>query len=44
VAKRRLYDIAKEKGLTNQELLDSLKSAGIYVKGVSSSVEEVDGP
>jgi translation initiation factor IF-2 len=42
VAKRRLYDIAKEKGLTNQELLDSLKSAGIYVKGVSSSVEEVD--
>ncbi len=42
MAKRRLYDIAKERGLTNQELLDSLKKAGIYVKGVSSSVEEVD--
>lgn len=42
MAKRRLYDIAKERGLTNQELLECLKGAGIYVKGVSSSVEEVD--
>ncbi|MCL5736185.1 MAG: translation initiation factor IF-2 N-terminal domain-containing protein, partial [Actinobacteria bacterium] len=42
MAKRRVYDIAKEKGLTNQELLERLRSAGLEVKSGVSSVEEAD--
>jgi translation initiation factor IF-2 len=42
VAKRRIYDIAKEKGLTNQELLERLNAAGLEVKSASSSVEEAE--
>jgi translation initiation factor IF-2 len=42
VAKRRVYDIAKEKGLTNQELVDRLRAAGLEVKSSVSSVEEAD--
>jgi translation initiation factor IF-2 len=40
VAKRRIYDIAKDKGLTSQELLERLVSAGLDVKTSASSVEE----
>ena len=42
MAKRRVYDIAKEKGLTNQELLERLRAAGLDVKSSVSSVEEAD--
>ncbi len=42
MAKRRVYDIAKEKGLTNQELVERLRAAGLEVKSSVSSVEEAD--
>jgi translation initiation factor IF-2 len=42
VTKRRVYDIAKEKGLTNQEVLDRLHAAGLDVKSSVSTVEEAD--
>jgi len=42
VARRRVYDIAKERGLTNQELLEHLRAAGLDVKSSVSSVEEAD--
>ncbi len=42
MAKRRVYDIAKEKGLTNQELLERLRAAGLEVKGSVSTVEETE--
>jgi translation initiation factor IF-2 len=42
VAKRRIYDIAKEKGLTSQELLERLQAAGLDAKTSASSVEEAD--
>lgn len=42
MAKRRIYDIAKEKGLTNQELVDLLRAAGLEVKGSVSTVEEAE--
>ncbi len=40
MAKRRIYDIAKEKGLASHELLERLQSAGLDVKTSASSVEE----
>jgi len=40
VAKRRIYDIAKEKGLTSRELLERLNAAGLEVKSSVSTVEE----
>jgi translation initiation factor IF-2 len=42
VAKRRVYDIAKERGLTNQELVERLRAAGVEVKAATSSVEQAD--
>jgi translation initiation factor IF-2 len=42
VAKRRIYEIAKDKGLTSQELLERLQSAGLDVKTSASSVEETE--
>jgi translation initiation factor IF-2 len=42
VAKRRVYDIAKDKGLTNQELVERLRAAGLDVKSSVSSIEEAD--
>ena len=42
MAKRRVYDIAKEKGLTNQELVERLRASGLDVKSSVSSVEEAD--
>ena len=42
MAKRRIYDIAKEKGLTNRELLERLNAAGLEIKSSVSTVEEAD--
>ena len=42
MSKRRIYDIAKEKGLTSKELLVSLQEAGLDLKSASSSVEEAE--
>ena len=42
MAKRRIYEIAKERGLVTQDLADLLRSAGIEVKSNLASVEESD--
>ena len=42
MAKRRIYEIAKERGLSTQELADKLAAAGVEVKSNLSSVEETD--
>ena len=42
MAKKRVYDIAKDEGLTSQELVQRLQAAGLDVKTSSSSVEESD--
>jgi translation initiation factor IF-2 len=40
VAKKRIHEIAKAKGLSSKDLLAALKKAGIDAKTASSSVEE----
>jgi translation initiation factor IF-2 len=40
VAKRRVYEIAKEKGLSSKDLVSRLQAAGLDVKAAASSVEE----
>jgi translation initiation factor IF-2 len=42
LAKKRVHEIAKAKGLTSKEVLAALKSAGIEAKAAQSSVEEKD--
>jgi translation initiation factor IF-2 len=42
VAKKRVHEIAKAKGVESKALLAALKKAGIDVKTASSSVEEAD--
>ncbi len=42
MAKKRVYEIAKEKGLSSKELVETLKAAGIDVKAAASTVEESD--
>ncbi len=42
MAKKRVHEIAKAKGLTSKELLAALKAAGIEAKAAQSSVEESD--
>jgi translation initiation factor IF-2 len=42
VAKKRVHEIAKAKGLSSKELLGALKTAGIEVKTAASSVEEAE--
>lgn len=42
MAKRRVYDVAKEKGLTNKEVLERLHAAGLDVTSSVSTVEEAD--
>ncbi|MFH1833485.1 MAG: translation initiation factor IF-2 [bacterium] len=42
MAKRRVYEIAKERDLTTQELVEQLRAAGLEVKSSVSSVEEAD--
>jgi translation initiation factor IF-2 len=40
VAKKRVHEIARERGLTSKEVLAKLQAAGIEVKVAASSVEE----
>ncbi|MGH2956851.1 MAG: translation initiation factor IF-2 [Solirubrobacterales bacterium] len=42
MAKKRVHEIAKAKGLTSKELLAALKAAGVEAKAAQSSVEESD--
>ena len=42
MAKKRVHEIAKAKGLTSKEVLAALKAAGIEAKAAQSSVEESD--
>jgi translation initiation factor IF-2 len=42
VAKRRVHEIAKAKGITSKELLAALHAAGIEAKAAQSNVEEAD--
>ncbi len=40
MAKKRIYEIAKEKGMTSAEVLEKLKAAGMEVSGSLASVDE----
>jgi translation initiation factor IF-2 len=40
MAKKRVYEIAKERGVSSKELLEALQSAGVAVKAAASTVEE----
>ena len=42
MAKKRVHEIAKERGITSKEALAALKQAGLEVTTASSSVEEAD--
>jgi translation initiation factor IF-2 len=42
VAKKRVHEIAKARGLTSKEVLAALKAAGIEAKAAQSNVEESD--
>ncbi len=42
MAKKRVHEIAKAKGVSSKELLAALKAAGIEAKAAASSVEEAD--
>ena len=41
MAKRRLHELAKERGLTARDVIQALESAGIEAKSALSTVEEV---
>jgi translation initiation factor IF-2 len=40
MSKKRVYDIAKEQGLSSKELLGKLRAAGVEAKAAASSIEE----
>ncbi len=40
MAKKRVHEIAKERGLTSKEVIAKLQAAGVEVKAAASSVEE----
>ncbi|HYJ21499.1 MAG TPA: translation initiation factor IF-2 N-terminal domain-containing protein, partial [Solirubrobacterales bacterium] len=42
MAKKRVHEIAKERGITSKEALEVLRAAGLEVKVAASSVEEAD--
>jgi len=42
MAKKRVHEIAKERGITSKEALEVLRNAGLQVKVAASSVEEAD--
>jgi translation initiation factor IF-2 len=42
VAKKRVHEIAKARGVSSKELLAALKAAGVEAKAAASSVEEAD--
>ena len=42
MSRKRVYEIAKEQGVTSKDLLAALQAAGIEAKAAASSVEEAD--
>ncbi len=42
MAKKRVYELAKERGLTTHELVERLQAAGVEVKSSLASIEEAD--
>jgi translation initiation factor IF-2 len=42
MAKKRVYEIAKEKGVSSKDLIAALKAAGVEVKAAASTVDEAD--
>jgi translation initiation factor IF-2 len=42
MAKKRVYELAKERGLSSKELLAKLQEAGVEVKAAASSVDEAE--
>jgi translation initiation factor IF-2 len=40
MAKKRVYEIAKERGVSSKELLEALRAAGVDVKAAASTIEE----
>ncbi|HXV05997.1 MAG TPA: translation initiation factor IF-2 [Solirubrobacterales bacterium] len=42
MAKKRIHEIAKERGLSSKELLEALKAAGVDAKAAASSVDEAE--
>ncbi|HVC07763.1 MAG TPA: translation initiation factor IF-2 [Solirubrobacterales bacterium] len=42
MAKKRVHEIAKARGITSKELLAALKASGVEAKAAASSVEEAD--
>jgi translation initiation factor IF-2 len=40
MSKKRVYEIAKEQGLSSKELLEKLRAAGVEAKAAASSIEE----
>jgi translation initiation factor IF-2 len=42
MAKKRVYELAKERGLSSKELLGKLQAAGVDVKAAASSVDEAE--
>ncbi len=42
MSRKRVYEIAKEQGVTSKDLLAALQAAGIEAKAAASSVEESD--
>ena len=42
MAKKRVHEIAKERGISSKEVIAKLQSAGFDVKAAASSVDERD--
>jgi translation initiation factor IF-2 len=42
MAKKRVYELAKERGLSSKELLQKLQAAGLDVKAAASTVDEAE--
>ena len=42
MAKKRVYEIAKETGVSSKDLIATLRAAGVDVKAAASTVEEAD--
>ena len=42
MAKKRVHEIAKERGISSKEVLATLQAAGFDVKAAASSVDESD--
>jgi translation initiation factor IF-2 len=40
MAKKRVYEIAKERGVSSKELLEALRAAGVDVKAAASTIDE----